>query len=215
MRIERLPPLECATPESAATSDNAPSHPVHRETHQWHAQPQHSNQPDSLPHHATPINKRVDCRSPPKSLSVQVLNAVMPLVVADIVEPANTHASVCTSLARMLSRDDEPLASAAGADEPPGVPPPAPLRTAASTDAEAACGWLVELRGGAHGTAEVSHTVDLTHTWRKQGHTTGRGCACTRPRTNPHEHNRVWLGGRTAWRRGGAMLCSYSNLRPH
>eukprot|EP00967_Tisochrysis_lutea_P004795 scaffold5640_cov30-Tisochrysis_lutea.AAC.10 len=73
----------------------------------------------------------------------------MPLVVADIVEPANTHAATCTALTALLDPLDSHLAPVpAGSDDdlPAGIAPPEPLRLAASPDAEAGCTWLSELR---------------------------------------------------------------------
>lgn len=81
----------------------------------------------------------------------------MPLVVADIVEPANTHASSCTALATLLDPRDDPLAPPHD-DEPlpPGIAPPDALRTGAAEEAEGCCAWLGELRGGQAALPEVA-----------------------------------------------------------
>ena len=79
-----------------------------------------------------------------------LLNVVMPMVVGDIVDPSNTQSATCTCLATMLAADDGLLA--AEHDDDAGLEP---LRTGLAPEAEAACEWLGELRGGAGHTAEV------------------------------------------------------------
>ena len=75
-----------------------------------------------------------------------LLNVVMPMVVGDIVDPSNTQSATCTCLATMLAADDGLLAAE---HDDAGLEPP---RTGLAPEAEAACEWLGELRGGAgHG----------------------------------------------------------------
>ena len=65
-----------------------------------------------------------------------MLNVVMPLVVADIVEPANTHGAICTALASMLAPADAVLAPATAPDAPVASLLCEPLRGATCAEAK-------------------------------------------------------------------------------
>ncbi|KAL1520667.1 hypothetical protein AB1Y20_022238 [Prymnesium parvum] len=77
------------------------------------------------------------------ALSAKLLNVVMPMVVADIVDPANSAVPMSSPLLPILSESDNRLGSG-GEDDRICEP----LATGVIPDAEMACDWLVELKGG-------------------------------------------------------------------
>ena len=60
---------------------------------------------------------------PPSTLSAKLLNVVMPLVVADLVDPSSTLAPTCTALVPMLDEYAPPLHTALDHVPRPSIPP--------------------------------------------------------------------------------------------
>lgn len=79
---------------------------------------------------------------PSSTLSAKLLNVVMPLVVADLVDPNSTLASTCTALAPMLDPGDAPLCAKVG-----DVRASEPMRDVVSPLALASCDSFAELKG--------------------------------------------------------------------
>lgn len=80
---------------------------------------------------------------PSSALSAKLLNVVMPMNVADIVEPSNTLPPSCSPLLPLLSPEDAPLC----VEER--------LRSGVAPEAEASCEWFSELHGDGEASAEA------------------------------------------------------------
>ena len=83
---------------------------------------------------------------PPSTLSAKLLNVVMPLVVADLVDPSSTLAPTCTALVPMLDENDAPLGGATDDERLPE-----PMKDGLNELALTSCDAFLELKGTGDG----------------------------------------------------------------
>ena len=121
---------------------------------------------------------------PSPNLTAKLLNVVMPLVVADLVDPSATLAPTCVALAPMLDEADEALGSAADDERHPE-----PMRDGLSPLAISSCDLFADLQTGAVASPEslaLSAAVHLfTSVFRLQTADVRQQVSPPRPATPP------------------------------